>query len=726
MSKKGGILRLIAWLAVLGFVVYTAIFGLGGDHSGSINDITLGLDLKGGVSITYEAVGDVSSQEMEDARNKLERRVADKSTEAQVYLEGSNRITVDIPGATDANAVLEELGKPGALIFCKDSSDPEGTKVIDGNMVKDAQPAMGKSTSGAYEYSVSLTLTEEGRKAFSEATKELAPSKGRIYIMYDNEIISAPTVQEHIDSETCSITNMESYETASDLASSIRIGALPVELTELRSNVVGAKLGQDAVRTSLMAGAIGLVLVFLFMILYYRLPGVIASIALMMYTGLVIVLISAFNTEITLTLPGIAGVILGIGMAVDANCIIFARIREEIGAGRSVKNAIDVGFSKAFSAILDGNVTTLIAAGVLYFLGSGTVKGFAQTLALGIVASMFTALVITKSLMKCFFVIGAQDEKLYGKTTEVKRLNIVGRKKICYIASLAVIVIGVASMLIHSFGGYALNYSLDFVGGSSTSVTFNENRSIEELEKEVKPVVSEVTGDSDIQLTPVTGSNEVIIRTRNLTLDERTALYDKMAEEFGVDESLIKTENISATVSSEMKRSAIIAVLVAAVFMLVYVWIRFKDLSFGACSVMPLLHDVLVLIAFYAVLRWSVSNTFIACMLTIVGYSINATIVVFDRIRENLKISRNDLADVVNLSVSQTLSRSINTSLTTLIMVAVLYILGVTSIREFALPLIVGIICGCYSSVCLAGSLWYDVKRWIDKRKAAKAEKATE
>lgn len=724
MSKKGGIVRLIAWLAVLGFVVYTAVFGLGSDQSGNINDISLGLDLRGGVSITYEAQGDPTSQEMSDARNKLEKRVTGKSTEAQVYLEGSNRITVDIPGATDANAVLAELGKPGALIFCKDSSNPEGTKVIDGNMVKDAQPTMGKNeTTGAYEYSVQLTLNEEGRAAFSEATEELAPTKGRIYIVYDDEVISAPSVQNHIDSEFCSITGMESYEAAADLASSIRIGALPVELTEMRSTVVGAKLGQDAVRTSLLAGAIGLILVFLFMIVYYRLPGVVASVALMLYTALVIVLISAFKEEITLTLPGIAGIILGIGMAVDANCIIFARIREEIGSGRSVHNSIDIGFSKAFSAILDGNVTTLIAAAVLYFLGSGTVKGFAQTLALGIVVSMFTALVITKSLLKSVYAVGLQDEKLYGKTTEIKTIDFIGKKKICYIVSAAVIVIGIASMIIHSVGGYALNYSLDFVGGASTSVTFNENRTIEQLESDVLPVVSEVTGDNDIQMTPVQGSNEVMIRTRTLTLDERTSLYEKLAETFDVDETQIKTENISATVSGEMKRSAIIAVIVSAVFMLLYVWVRFKDLSFGASSVMPLLHDVLVLLAFYAVLRWSVSNTFIACMLTLVGYSINATIVVFDRIRENLKISKENLAEVVNLSVSQTLSRSINTSLTTLIMVVVLYILGVTSIREFALPLIVGIICGCYSSVCIAGCLWYDLKRWMDKRKAAAAGK---
>ncbi len=720
MSKKGGVIRLIAWLAILGFVVYTAAAGLGSDHSGSINDIALGLDLRGGVSITYEAQGDPTSQEMEDAKNKLERRVTDKSTEAQVYMEGSNRITVDIPGATDANTVLEELGKPGSLVFCTDSSDPEGTKVIDGNQVKDAQPAMTKDN-GSYNYQVSLTLTDEGREAFSKATEELASSRGRIYIMYDNEVISAPSVNEHIDSAMCSITGMESYESASSLASSIRIGALPVELKEIRSTVVGAKLGQDAVRTSLLAGVIGLILVFIFMIAYYRLPGAVASLALVMYTSLIIVLISAFKEVITLTLPGIAGIILGIGMAVDANCIIFARIREEIGSGRSVQSAIEAGFSKAFSAILDGNVTTLIAAAVLWFLGSGTVKGFAQTLALGIVVSMFTALIVTKTLMRSFYAIGLQNEKMYGQTKEVKVLNFVGKRKICYIASVAVIVIGLVIAGVHGVNGYAFNYSLDFVGGSSTSVTFNENRTIEELEKEVKPIVSEITGDNDIQMTPVADSNEVVIRTRTLTLEERTALYDSLAENFGVDEDQIQTENISATVSSEMKSSAIIAVLVAAVFMLLYVWIRFKDLSFGASSVVPLLHDVLVLLAFYAVLRWSVSNTFIACMLTLVGYSINATIVVFDRIRENIQLTKENLAETVNRSISQTLSRSINTSLTTLIMVVVLYILGVTSIKEFALPLVVGVICGCYSSVCIAGSLWFDIKTWMDKKKAATA-----
>ena len=724
MSKKSGIIRLVVVLVCMAFIVYTAAIGLGKDGSGSLNDISLGLDLRGGVSITYEAVGDVSSQDMDDTKAKLEQRVQSQSTEGQVYFEGTKRITVDIPGATDANAVLEELGKPGTLIFCTDSSDPEGTKVIDGNQVKDAQPMTNENqTTKAREYVVQLTLDSEGQKAFSEATEKLVKTHGIIYIMYNNTVLSSPSVQSHITSEQCLITGMPDFETAGKLASNIRIGALPVQLEEMRSQVVGAKLGQDAVRTSLIAAIIGLILVFAFMIFFYRLPGAAASIALIIYTALVIVLLSAFREEITLTLPGIAGIILGIGMAVDANCIIFARIREEIGQGRPINTAIDLGFSKAWSAIIDGNVTTLIAAVVLFFLGSGTVKGFAETLGLGIVVSMFTALVVTKTLLRSLYAIGFKDEKLYGKTTDVKVLPIVRKKKLWYTISGAVIAVGLLAIIIFTITGKTFNYSLDFIGGASTSVTFNEDYTVERLEKEVFPVVSEVTGDNDIQMTPVTGSNEVIIKTRTLKVEERIALYDKLAETFGVDESKISTENISASVSSEMKRSAVLAVIVAVILMLLYVWFRFKDLAFGASSVLPLIHDVLVLLTFYALLRWTVGTTFIACMLTIVGYSINATIVIFDRIRENNHIVKGGRTEIVELSVSQTLTRSINTSITTLIMVVVLYILGVTSIKEFALPLMVGVICGCYSSICVAGNLWIDIKNFLEKRRAAKPAK---
>lgn len=720
MKKKNAVIRLIAIVAVMVFIGYTAIFGLGSDQSGSVNDVNLGLDLRGGVSITYQAVGEEtpSTQDMEDTRNKLQKRVEGKSTEAQVYREGADRITIDIPGATDANAILQELGKPGSLIFCTDANDPEGSKVIDGNQVKSAQGGSQEGSTGSVDYIVQLTLTPDGQQAFSDATAKLVETQAPIYIIYDGKVISAPSVKSHITGDICSIDGMESLEAAEDLASTIRIGALPVELKELRSNVVGAKLGEEAVQTSLLAGAIGLAIVFLFMIIVYRIPGFAASIALVLYTGTIVVLLSAFREEITLTLPGIAGIILGIGMAVDANVIIFARIREEIGKGRSVERAIDAGFSKALSAIIDGNVTTLIAAAVLYVLGSGTVKGFAQTLALGIVLSMITALFVTKTILKSFYALGFQDEKFYGKTTDIKVINFLGKRNICFCLSAIVILVGIGTMIYHGINGDALAYSQDFKGGTSTSVTFNENYDASRLEKEVNPVIAEVIGSNDIQASPVQNSNEVIFKTPELSLEQRTTLYSTLTEKFGVDQTLITNENISATVSNEMKSSAIKAVLIATVFMLLYIWFRFKDIRFASSSVIALLHDVLVVLACYAVFRWSVGNTFIACMLTIVGYSINATIVIFDRIRENLKemSKKAELADIVNLSVSQTLSRSINTSFTTVVMVIILFILGVTSIREFALPLIVGILAGTYSSVCLASAFWYVLRTKIGKK----------
>lgn len=726
MSKKKGIFSLIAVLAVTALILYTAIFGIGEDASGSMADINLGLDLRGGVSITYEAVEEnPSEQSMEDTKDKLQDRVENYSTESQVYMEGSNRITIDIPGATDANEILKELGQPGTLIFCTDANDPEGTMVMDGNDIQNAQGYMNsQATDSRDRYIVQLTLTENGRQKFAAVTEELAETQGILYIVYDGEIVSAPRCEQKIDSETCEINGMSSLEEANQLASTIRIGALPVELKELRSSVVGAKLGEEAVQTSLLAGVIGLVIVIVFMVVLYRMPGVAASIALILYTGMIIVLLGAFNQEITLTLPGIAGIILSIGMAVDANVIIFTRIREEIGMGRNVSTAINTGFSKALSAIIDGNVTTLIAAAVLYVMGSGTVRGFAQTLALGIVLSMFTALFVTRTIIKALYAVGIQDEKFYGKVIHKKTINFLGKKTFCFALSGIIILIGIGTMVYNGVRGDALNYSLDFKGGTSTSVTFNENYTINQLNDEVKPIVAEVTQDNDIQMTPVQNSNEVNIKTRELTQEEREELYQKLQENFGVDETLITYENIGATVSGEMQRSAVRAAVIAAIFMLIYVWFRFKDIKFASSAVLALVHDVMIVVTCYAVFRWSVGNTFIACILTIVGYSINATIVIFDRIRENLKENKQmELAELVNTSISQTLTRSINTSLTTVIMVIVLYIVGVESIREFALPLIVGLVAGTYSSVCLTGAMWYMMKVKFAGKKDNKSNK---
>lgn len=706
-----GAVKLLAVLLVIGFLVYVAAAGLGKNQSGGVNDIKLGLDLAGGVSITYQAVGETpDATEMSDTVYKLQLRAQNYSNEAEVYQEGANRINVDIPGVSDANEILEELGKPGSLTF----QDQSGNVLLTGTDVQTAEAGI-QGESNNREYVVYLTFTEEGAKKFAEATAERVGQI--IYVIYDNEVVSNPVVRTAITGGECYIEGMGSYEEADILASTIRIGALPIELEEIRSNVVGAKLGQEAISTSLMAGAIGLALVMLFMIAAYGVPGLAASLALALYTSLIIFLLSAY--KITLTLPGIAGIILSIGMAVDANVIIFARIREEMAAGKSLRTSMKDGFSKALSAIVDGNITTLIAAFVLWWRGSGTVRGFAQTLALGVALSMFTALVITRVILGALYEVGLTDSRLYGYNPakphkERKTIDFLGKKHICFVISLAVIAVGLVSMGMNgSKGSGVLNYSLEFKGGTSTSVTFNEDMTLEQIQAQVVPVVAQVTGDQDIQTQKVSGGNEVLIKTRTLSVEERQQLDQSLADAFGVDQELITAESISATVSSEMKQDAVIAVLIATVAMLLYIWLRFKDIRFASSAVLALLHDVLVVLTCYAALRWTVGNTFIACMLTIVGYSINATIVIFDRIRENLKVPKKygDLKELVNGSITQTLTRTIYTSLTTFITVFVLWIVGVTAIKEFALPLIVGIVCGGYSSVCITGALWYLMKK---------------
>lgn len=715
MKKNRAIAVVVVMALFLGLLTFTAAIGFGPTGTGSAKNIITGLDLAGGVSITYTTVGDEtpSAEDMSDTIYKLQQRVQQYSTEAQVYQEGDNRINIEIPGVSDANKILEELGKPGSLEFTL----ADGTEVLTGMDVESAEAAVSQDNMKNREYVVELVLTSEGASKFATATSENIGNQ--ISIVYDGNIISAPRVESAITGGRAQITGMADQEEAERLASSIRIGSLSLELEELRSNVVGAQLGEEAISTSLTAGAIGLAIVIVFMAIVYLIPGVAAGISLLIYTALMLVMLNAF--DITLTLPGIAGIILSIGMAVDANVIIFARIREEIAAGKTVRSAIDTGFKKAMSAIVDGNVTTLIAALVLALKGSGTVKGFAYTLALGIVLSMFTALVVTRLILKSLFAVGIKDVKFYGAAKDQNTVNFLGKKNIFFAASILVIVVGFVFLGINgATTGNVLNYSLDFVGGTSTNVTFNEDMPLADIDAKVVPVFSGVTGDGAVQVQKVAGSNEVIFKTRELNVDERQELEDALVSNFGVNKDLITAETISSTISSEMKGDAILAVIIATICMLIYIWFRFKDIRFAASSVAALLHDVLVVLAFYAVAKVSVGSTFIACMLTIVGYSINATIVIFDRIRENLGTmqKKDNLEELVNRSISQTLSRSIFTSLTTFIMVAALFVLGVTSIREFALPLMVGIVCGTYSSVCITGALWYVLrtKVKVDKK----------
>ena len=719
MKKSKAAVILAFFLAALVGLGYYASIILSSTGVGKDMSIPLGLDLSGGVSITYQVVDEnPSAEDMSDTIYKLQKRVESYSTEATAYQVGDDRITVEIPGVQDANKILEELGNPGSLEFQK----PDGTVFMTGDMVEDAQGATTTDRYGNKQYIVSLKLTDEGAKVFGEVTSENIGN--RLPIVYDGETISYPEVQSAITGGEAQITGMSTFEEAENLATQIRIGSLSLQLTELESSVVGAQLGSQAIASSLKAGAIGLVIVMLFMIVMYAVPGVAASLALAIYTTLVIATLYLF--EITLTLPGIAGIILGIGMAVDANVIVFSRIREEIAAGKSVQTSMKEGFQKAMSAILDGNITTLIAAIVLMALGSGTVKGFAYTLMIGIILSMFTAMFVTRYILYAFYALGLKDEKFYGRAKERKSINFIGKKAVFFAISGILIAAGLISMGIHKASeGRTLNFGLDFMGGTSTTADFGKDMTIEEIESDVIPYIEKITGDADVQATKVEGTTQITIKTRTLDLDERQAMQDTMVNDLGVDESTITSQSISSTISGEMRTDAIKAVIVACIFMLLYIWFRFKDIRFATSAILALVHDVLVVLTVYAVLRISVGNTFIACMLTIIGYSVNDTIVIFDRIRENLagkvgKLKAEDLKEVANRSLTQTLSRSINTSITTFIMVVMLYILGVSSIREFALPLMAGLVCGAYSSICIATELWYVMKLHLGKNKAAR------
>lgn len=747
MKKSNAIITLLVFLAVLAGVTFIDVKGIDGNGKVAASDITLGLDLAGGVSITYEVVGDEepSATDLADTKRKLEERVYNYSNEAQVYLEGNDRINVEIPGVTDANAILEELGNPGTLYFLaqkgSDGNDnysqtivqdedgnaslayvlnrsideivADGCVVLNGSDIKSAEavPYQDSQTGNTSSYCIDLLLNDEGRQKFADATTSAYQNGETIAIYYDGKVICAPTVNGALTDGRAQISGNYTYEDAEKLASLIRIGGLKLELNEIHSKVVGAQLGSDAIKTSLEAGAIGLAVIAVFMIGVYFLPGFVASIALLLYTSLIVLLLNGF--DITLTLPGIAGIILSIGMAVDANVIIFARIREELATGKTVKSSEKIGFDKALSAILDGNITTLIAALVLLIFGSGSIKGFAQTLILGIVLSMFTALFVTRWLLRAFYAIGFTSEKWYGVGKEHKALDFVGKRWVYFAISLVLIVGGFVMMGVNKAQtGNPLNLSLDFVGGTSMTVTFNEQKSLSELETDVIPEMEKIAG-SAVQPQPVQNSTDVVFKTNALDVTKRDAIEEMLLDKYGVENEQIVMETIGGTISKETTVKTFASVCVAMVCMLIYIAIRFKNISFGAGGVLALLHDVLVVLAFYAAAKVSVGSTFIACMLTLVGYSINATIVVYDRIRENRSQmgSGADLKDVINRSITQTLSRSIFTSLTTFIMVAALYVLGVTAIREFALPLMVGIACGTYSSVFLAGSMYYMMQK---------------
>ncbi len=727
-ARIKSVFSLLIFLALLAGGIYVAMFGVGKNEIGKAANIPLGLDLQGGLSVTYEITNENPGQdEINITIDKLQKRVDGYSSEGEVYQEGEDRITVEIPVDTekyDAHAILEDLGQPGQLFFLDETNyalwveGKEFVAAVDGADIKNSD-VMVDNSEVKQQYVVGVVFNESGKQKFADAT---AANIGKpIYIIYDGAVVSYPIVSSAITQGECTISGGDwTLEDAQQLSNTIKIGALPLELEQLQYNIVGAKLGKEAVSTSLMAGAVGFAIVCLIMIIIYLVPGFLAAVALVAYIVLMLLILSIRG--ITLTLPGIAGILLSVGMAVDANVIIFTRIKEEIAAGENVRNAVKAGFSKALSAILDGNITTLIATFVLMALGTGSIKGFAVTLMVGIILSMFTALAITRMLLNIAVNLGIKSKKLYGAAKKPKIRNYVKNAKFCFIASAIVIILGLVFLPINkSKNGKILNYALEFTGGTSTTVTFDEAYDLHKAEEEIAPVIAEATGIQvgTIQIQIVEGTTQIIFKTTELNEQQSVGMEASLRDKFGVTE--ISSQSISSTISGEMKKDAIVAIIISSILMLIYIAIRFSDARFGVSAVMALLHDVMVVFMFYSVAQLSVGNTFIACMLTIVGYSINATIIIFDRIRENIKlmdVAKDGYEHIVNTSIAQTFSRSVYTSLTTFVTVLVLYIMGVASLKEFTFTLMAGIVCGAYSSICITGPLWLVLKNKFKKKEA--------
>lgn len=721
--------RVLAFLVLVitFFAWYVSIFGIGSISSAK-DALKYGLDINGGVYVVMEAQTDLEGEElrslMEQTRAVIDNRVNQMGVaESSVTIEGDRRIRVEIPGAEDAEEAIEAVGKTAQLQFIL----ADGTLVVDGSNVKDAQPA----PDGA-NYKIQLEFDDEGAALFEEGTRkaisgEVTPTidgmtSTQIAIVLDDEIIVHPNVQSVITGGQCEITGGYSREEATTTAALIRGGALPVELVEVQSSVQAASIGADALDKSIIAGAIGIVIIFLLMLIFYGLLGLIADIALMLYVAMFIWSMSLF--DVVLTLPGIAALILSIGMAVDANVIIFARIKEEICAGKTIRVAVNAGFKNALTTVLDAQITTLIAAVVLYEVGTTSVKGFALTLMIGIIISIFTAVIITQ----LFISLLAESKrfarnKFFGVNEDGtprqflhRTFAFIKHRKVFYAISVAFIAVGLIFSVVKG-----LNYGIDFTGGTMIQVDLHKEVPISEVEDSIK----EYNLDPSI-IYSGENNEQVVIKTMEfLDNEQRAQVIDTMAEQFDIsDEDVLASEQFGPSVGDELKLNALKAVLIASVGMLIYIIIRFKSWKYGFASIAGVVHDVLVVLAFYAILGFTVNNPFIAAILTLVGYSINDTIVIFDRIRENERINKKaSLEENIDNSINSTLNRTIMTSLTTLVVMIPLCIMVSESIREFIIPLMIGIVVGCYSSIFVCSPLYYDLNRGGESSKYLKQVK---
>lgn len=702
-----------------------------------LNNVKLGLDLQGGFEVLYQVEplkeGQVITEEMvKDTQSALRNRIDVLGvSEPSMQIESGNRIRVQLPGVENQEKARELLSTQANLTF----RDADDNLLLDGNDLKE-----GKAKANFDQYGQPVvTLEMKDPDKFGEVTTAIAQKapENVLVIWLDFEegvtsfkeevtkanpaFVSAPSVKNPIHSSNVEISGNFTVKETKELAGILNAGALPVHLEEIYSTSVGAQFGEQALNKTVLAGIIGISLIFIFMLLYYRVPGFVAVITLSVYVYLIILLFTLING--VLTLPGIAALMLGVGMAVDANILTYERIREELRVGKSVKSAFSAGAKSSFTAILDANITTLLAAVVLFIFGTSSVKGFATMLIISVLISFLTAVWGSRLLLGLLVHSGVLDQKpqLFGiakkhvhpieeevdtldLTTKFDRLDFVHTRKRFYTISTILLVAGVVMLTI-----FKLNLGIDFLSGSRVEIVSNGPLTKEGIETYLEEIGHPST---DIVISGDRKNISVVRYKEEFSQDTIAKFKQEVAKEFGAEPNI---STVSSTVGKELAKNAVYALLIAALGIIIYVAFRF-EWRMGFASIVGLFHDAFFMVAIFSILRLEVDITFIAAVLTIVGYSINDTIVTFDRIRENLRRSgkistEEELATIVNKSLRQTLGRSVNTVLTVIFVVVALMVFGSESIRTFAVALLIGLLAGTYSSIFISAQIWFDLKK---------------
>lgn len=730
MKTRG---RIIAFLLLI--VVFAA--SISTTAQGVVNNIKLGLDLQGGFEVLYEVEplkdGKVTESMLADTATALLNRINVLGvSEPVIQVEGDNRIRVQLAGVEDQESARELLSTQANLTF----RDVDDNLKLDGSDLKEG----GAKATFDDQGRPIVTLELKDPSKFADVTEEISqkPLGSNLLVIWldfeegvdsfseemtkeNPKFVSSPTVQQRINSSGVEISGSFTVDETKDLAGVLNAGALPVKLNEIYSTSVGAQFGEKALQMTVLAGTIGIVLVALFMLIFYRLPGIIAIITLIIFVYVNLLVFELING--VMTLPGIAALVLGVGMAVDANIITYERIKEELRVGKSIKNAYKTGASSSFSAIFDANITSLIAAAVLFYFGTSSVKGFALTLIISILASFLTAVWGARLLLGLLVNSGMFDGKpwLFGVNkstihsadedfdtldlnTKFDRFDFVSVRKTFFTASIAFLVIGAILL-----GIFKLNLGIDFTQGTRVEILADETLTKEELSKFLESIK---LPSEDIVISGDNNEIGVVRYIDDFNQEEISDLKNVMSEEYGASTNV---STVSPTVGKELAKNAVYALLFASIGIIIYTAIRF-EWRMGVAAIVALIHDAFFMIAIFSVFRIEVDITFIAAILTIVGYSINDTIVTFDRIRENMVRSKKveteeELALIVNKSLRQTLGRSVNTVLTVVIVVIALFIFGAESIRNFSLALLIGLISGTYSSILIAAQLWFVLKK---------------